>query len=49
MPTWERVIGFVGQIPAGVWVGLSVANVVVTVATWSVARRLVRRAGERPE
>jgi hypothetical protein len=39
--------GFVGRVPAGVWVLLAVANLVVTVLTWSVARRRMRRAGQR--
>ena len=34
-------------VPAGVWVAAMMANLVLTAATWSVARRRVRRAGER--
>jgi hypothetical protein len=37
----------VGRVPAGVWVLLAVANVVVTALTGSAARRRMRRAGER--
>ncbi len=37
----------IDRVPSGVWVALVVANLVVTVATWSVARRHLRAAGER--
>lgn len=47
MTRWEQLDGFVDQIPTGVWVGLAVANVVLTMATWSAARRRMRHAGER--
>jgi hypothetical protein len=47
MSTWGSITEFVGQVPAGVWVLLAVANMVVTVLTWSAARRRMRRAGER--
>jgi hypothetical protein len=42
-----RVGELVDRVPPGVWVGLVVANVVLTVGTWSAARRRLRRAGER--
>jgi hypothetical protein len=44
---WVQVLEFVGRVPPAVWVAAMVANLVLTVATWSVARRRVRRAGER--
>jgi len=47
MSSWEQLVGIANQIPTGVWVALAVANVVVTAATWSVARRRMRRAGQR--
>jgi uncharacterized protein (DUF2062 family) len=44
---WGQVLVFVGQVPPAVWVAAMVANLILTAATWSVARRRVRRAGER--
>jgi hypothetical protein len=41
------VVAGAGRVPAGVWVLLAVVNLVATVLTWSVARRRMRRAGER--
>ena len=47
MEVWGQVLEFVGQVPPAVWVAAMVANLVLTAAMWSVARRRVRRAGER--
>src|SRR6266511_2633872 len=47
MSTRGSITEFAGRVPAGVWVLLAVANLVVTVLTWSAARRRMRRAGER--
>jgi hypothetical protein len=47
MITWEKLAAAAGQIPNQVWVLLAVANLLVTVLTWSTARRRIRRAGER--
>jgi Protein of unknown function (DUF2637) len=47
MSAWSQVAGEVGRIPAGVWMGAAAANGVLAVATWSAARRRLRRAGER--
>src|SRR6266852_3001359 len=47
MAAWGQIVGEVGRIPAGVWVGAASANVVLTIVTWSAARRRFRRAGER--
>jgi hypothetical protein len=44
---WDHVLEFVGRVPPAVWVAAMVANLILTAATWSVARRRVRRAGER--
>jgi Protein of unknown function (DUF2637) len=44
---WAQVPEFVGQVPPAVWVAAMVANLILTAATWSVARRRVRRAGQR--
>jgi hypothetical protein len=44
---WDQVLEFLGRVPPAVWVAAMVANLILTVATWSVARRRVRRAGER--
>lgn len=47
MSTWGSITEFMGRVPAGVWMLLAVVNLVATVLTWSVARRRMRRAGER--
>ena len=47
MDAWDRVLEFVGQVPPAVWVAAMAADLILTAATWSVARRRVRRAGER--
>ncbi len=47
MTSWEQIVEFVERLPVGVWVALAVANIVVTIATWSAAGRRMRRAGER--
>ncbi|WP_157437339.1 hypothetical protein [Actinoplanes subtropicus] len=41
------IAAMVGRVPTGAWVLLAVADLVATVLTWSVARRRMRRAGER--
>ncbi len=47
MNGWQRVAEAVGRVPSGVWLALLAANLVLTIATWSTARRRLRRAGER--
>jgi hypothetical protein len=47
MVEWGQVGELIDRVPSGVWGGLAVANVVLTIGTWSVARRRLRRAGER--
>lgn len=47
MITWGTIAAVVGQVPTGVWVLVAVANLIVTVLTWSTARRRMRRAGQR--
>jgi hypothetical protein len=44
MNGWEQTID---RVPPGVWVALAVVNMLVTIATWSTARRRMRRAGQR--
>jgi len=44
---WDQVLTIVGQVPPAVWVGAMAINLILTAATWSVARRRIRRAGER--
>jgi hypothetical protein len=44
---WGQVLTIVGQVPPAVWVGAMAINLILTAATWSVARRRIRRAGER--
>lgn len=47
MSKWGSITEFVGRVPAAVWMLLAVVNMVATALTWSVARRRMRRAGER--
>jgi hypothetical protein len=47
MNLWGTVVASGGRVPPGVWMMLAVVNLVVTVLTWSGARRRMRRAGER--
>jgi hypothetical protein len=47
MSNWMSIAGLIRQVPASVWALFAVANLVVTVLTWSAARRRMRRAGER--
>jgi hypothetical protein len=45
--SWSEVVAWIASVPPGVWVAAMVANIVLTAATWSTARRRVRRAGQR--
>jgi hypothetical protein len=45
--TWDSVVAFFGRVPPAVWIAAIVANLILTAGTWSIARRRVRRAGER--
>jgi hypothetical protein len=47
MTTWGKTVAWVDRVPSSVWVILALANLVLTAATWSLARRRVRRAGQR--
>jgi Protein of unknown function (DUF2637) len=47
MSTWHEIVSFCAQVPSGVWLALMVTNVALTIMTWRVARRRLRRAGER--
>jgi hypothetical protein len=47
MISWEQAVELLGRVPSFVWVALAVLNMMVTVGTWSTARRRMRRAGER--
>jgi len=44
---WSDVTAWVATVPPGIWVAAMVGNIVLTAATWSMARRRVRRAGQR--
>ncbi len=46
MIVWERGVELLYRVPSGVWMALAVLNLAVTVGTWSVARRRMRRAGQ---
>jgi hypothetical protein len=43
----SAVVAWVSAIPPGLWVAAIVTNVALTALTWSIARRRVRRAGQR--
>jgi hypothetical protein len=45
--SWPDVVAWVSAVPPVVWIVAMVANMVLTAATWSTARRRVRRVGER--
>jgi hypothetical protein len=47
MIAWSGVAQLVERMPPGVWVALLAGNVVMTLGTWSAARRRLRWAGER--
>ena len=47
MISWRQFVDFVGHMPSGVWVVLAVLNMMMTIGTWSTARRRMRRAGQR--
>jgi Protein of unknown function (DUF2637) len=47
MSTWHTIVSFTDRISSGMWAGLMLANIALTIITWGVARRRVRRAGER--
>ena len=47
MDVWGRALELLAQVPPAVWVAAMVTNLILTAATWSAARRRVRRAGER--
>jgi hypothetical protein len=47
MNTWDAMVAAAGRVPSGVWALLGLVNLLVTVLTWSAARRRMRRAGER--
>lgn len=44
---WPDVMRGVDAVPPVVWISMMAACLVLTVATWSTARRRVRRAGQR--
>src|SRR5207248_4886795 len=47
MIVWERSVALLDRVPSAVWVALAVANLAMTIGTWSTARRRMRRAGQR--
>jgi hypothetical protein len=47
MIAWSGVAQLVERMPPVVWIALVAGNAVMTLGTWSVARRRMRRAGER--
>ena len=47
MISWEQALEMLGRVPSGVWVALAILNMMVSIGTWSTARRRMRRAGER--
>jgi hypothetical protein len=47
MNIWDSFVACVGRVPSSVWVLLGLVSLLITVLTWSMARRWMRRAGER--
>lgn len=47
MISWQRAVELLDAVPSVVWVALAVLNMMMTIGTWSTARRRMRRAGER--
>jgi|SRR5947208_3309540 len=47
MISLRQIVDFVDHIPSGVWMALTVLNVMMTIGTWSTTRRRMRWAGER--
>jgi hypothetical protein len=47
MSVWGSVTEVAQRVPSGVWVSLVAANLVATLVTCSIARRRMRRAGQR--
>lgn len=47
MSTYQQIAALVANVPSGVWVALMAGNIAATMLTWSIARRRVRRSGER--
>jgi Protein of unknown function (DUF2637) len=47
MITWGKIMELAGQVPPSAWAVLAVANLLITIATWSVTRRRLRLAGQR--
>src|SRR5579859_3394067 len=47
MITMHQLTSLVDRVPRGLWVGLVIVNVLLTIGTWSTARRRMNRAGQR--
>src|SRR5437762_10211144 len=47
MINWRQIVEFVDHVPSGLWVVLAVLNMMMTICTWSTARRRMHRAGQR--
>lgn len=47
MSAYQRIVSFANDVPSGVWVAVVIANIGLTIVTWGVAKRRLRRAGER--
>jgi|GEM_PF-5604751 len=47
MTTWSTITGFTDRVPSSAWAALMVANLLMTIMTWGVARCRIRAAGAR--
>lgn len=47
MTMWSTITGFTDRVPSSGWAALMVANLLMTIMTWGVARCRMRAAGAR--
>ena len=47
MARWDTVVTSFASLPPGAWAAIVASSVALNIATWSAARRRIRRAGER--
>jgi Protein of unknown function (DUF2637) len=47
MSAYQQVVSLANDVPSGVWVAVVIANIGLTMLTWGIAKRRLRRAGER--
>src|SRR5882757_3762830 len=47
MTIWSTITGFTDRVPSSAWAASMVANILMTIMTWGVARCRIRAAGVR--